>query len=152
MRAALEIGAWWCGLCGLWLLTLSTPSPPELIAGAIAALVAASAARAARRALHGGWRIRLGWLRWIGFLAVAAVRESVLALSTVFRHPAAGAFEEVELPDEARRVHDGRLAAAAFVLGCTPGTMVVAGAPGTGRLVVHRLPGSGERTLRQVQR
>ncbi|MBB4684024.1 Na+/H+ antiporter subunit E [Amycolatopsis jiangsuensis] len=152
MRTAVEIAAWWCGLAGLWLLTLSTPSAPELGAGAVAALVAAAAAFGARRALTGRWRFRLGWLRWFTSLPVSAVRESAVALTTVARNPEAGRLEHVELLDESRAVHDGRLAAAAFVVGCTPGTMVVAGAPGTGRLVVHRLPGSGGKILRQVRR
>ncbi|HWD06816.1 MAG TPA: Na+/H+ antiporter subunit E [Amycolatopsis sp.] len=150
MRRALEVGAWWCGLAGLWLLTLSTPSVPELVAGALAALCGAAAAVGARRALGGRWQFAPGWLRWLGPLPVAAVRDSVAALVTVVRDPEAGRVERVRLPAEPRPRHDGRLAAAALVFGCTPGTMVVAGASGSGELVVHRLPGSGTRTMRQV--
>ncbi|WP_329063650.1 hypothetical protein [Amycolatopsis sp. NBC_01480] len=150
MRAAGEVAVWWFGLAALWLVTLSTPALPELLAGAVAALTAAVAAVAARHALGGRWRPKRSWWRWVAALPVAAVRESALALRTVFRDPTAGGFEEVALPDEPGPVREARLAAAALVLGCTPGTMVVSG--GSRVLLVHRLPGSGTRALRQVSR
>ncbi|MBB1156191.1 Na+/H+ antiporter subunit E [Amycolatopsis dendrobii] len=139
MRAATEIPLWWLALTGLWTLTLSTPSAPELIAGASAAAVCAIAARSARRAMNGTWQFKAGWLAWLTPLPKAAVSESVAALRAVFPRPSAGKCAKVPVPAEPRAQHEARLAVATVVIGCTPGTMVVASPPDDTDIVVHRL-------------
>ncbi|MCR6482031.1 Na+/H+ antiporter subunit E [Amycolatopsis sp. OK19-0408] len=145
----LEVLPWWLGLTGLWVLTLSTPSLPEIAVAAVAGLLCAFAARAARRAVGGAWRFRIRWVRWLLTLPWTAVRESALALVKVVRHPRAGRFDTVRLPGEPEAVHDARAAAAAVVIGCTPGTMVVASPDD---LVVHRLLDGDSRVLDEVRR
>ncbi|WP_372665372.1 Na+/H+ antiporter subunit E [Amycolatopsis kentuckyensis] len=152
MRVTSEVLPWWLGLTGLWVLTLSTPSWPELVAAAVAAVPCAFAARAARRAVGGAWRPRAGWLRWLLAIPGTAVRESGRVLVEVVRHPRAGRFDTLELPDEPDAVHEARAACAAAVVGCTPGTMVVATPPHDRELVVHRLLGGGSRVLDEVRR
>jgi hypothetical protein len=152
VRVTSEVVPWWLGLTGLWLLTLSAPSPPETVAAAVAALPCAFAARAARHAVDGAWRPRARWCRWLLAVPGTAVRESAQALVQVVRHPRAGRFETVTLPDEPGEVHEARAAAAAAVAGSTPGTMVVATPPGDRELVVHRLLGGDSRLLDEVRR
>jgi multisubunit Na+/H+ antiporter MnhE subunit len=150
--ATSEVLPWWLGLTGLWLLTLSTPSVPEVLAAAVAALPCALVARSARRAMSGSWRPRIGWFRWLTSIPRAAVGDSVRALVTVFRQPDTGRFDDVGLPREPESVHEARLAVAAIVVGCTPGTMVIAAPPGERRLVVHRLLDGGSPVVDQVTR
>lgn len=150
-----EVLPWWLGLTGLWVLTLSTPSWPEIAAAAVAAVPCAFAARAARRAVGGAWRPRAGWLRWLLAIPGTAVRESGRALVKVVRQPSAGRFDTVGLPAEPDDVHDARAACAAALVGCTPGTMVVATPenPSADReLVVHRLLEGDSRVLDEVRR
>lgn len=150
MRVTSEVLPWWLGLTGLWLLTLSTPSLPEIVVAAGSALPCAFAARAARRAVGGSWRPRARWGRWLLVVPWTAVRESGQALVEVVRHPRAGRFDTVRLPEEPDTVQEARAAAAAVVVGSTPGTMVVATPPG--ELVVHRLLGGESRLLDEVRR
>ncbi|MGW5720197.1 Na+/H+ antiporter subunit E [Amycolatopsis sp. NPDC003865] len=150
-----EVLPWWLGLTGLWVLTLSTPSWPEIGAAAVAAVPCAFAARAARRAVGGAWRLRAGWLRWLLALPGTAVRESGRAVVKVARQPRAGRFGTVALPEEPDAVHDARAACAAALVGCTPGTMVVATPENSsaGReLVVHQLLEGDSRVLDEVRR
>ncbi|QRP49559.1 Na+/H+ antiporter subunit E [Amycolatopsis sp. FDAARGOS 1241] len=150
MRAVTEVLGWWLGLTGLWLLTLSSPAPAEVVAGALGALACAWVARAARKALRGDWRFRARWLAWPARVPLTAVREAVLTLATVARHPSVGEVEDTTLPREPGATREARIAAATMVLGSTPGTMVVTHAGG--RLLVHRLPGGGSAVLRRVSR
>jgi hypothetical protein len=155
VRVTSEVLPWWLGLTGLWVLTLSTPSLPEVVAAAVAAVPCAFAARAARKAVGGAWRPRARWFRWLLAVPGAAVRESVQALVDVARHPRAGRFDTVALPDEPDAVHLARAACAAVVVGSTPGTMVVAtpeNDPADRELVVHRLLDGDSRVLGQVRR
>jgi multisubunit Na+/H+ antiporter MnhE subunit len=152
VRVTSEVLPWWLGLTGLWVLTLSTPSLPEFVAAAVAALPCALAARAARRAVGGAWRPRPRWLRWLLAVPATVVRESLRALAEVTRHPQAGRFDAVTLPDEPDAVHEARAACAAVVVGSTPGTMVVATPPDDRELVVHRLLEGGSRVLDEVRR
>lgn len=150
-----EVLPWWLGLTGLWVLTLSTPSWPEIAAAAVAAVPCAFAARAARKAVGGAWRPRVRWLRWLLAIPSTAVRESGRTLVEVVRHPRAGRFDTVRLPAEPDAVHQARAACAAAVVGCTPGTMVVATPedPSAEReLVVHRLLEGDSRVLDEVRR
>jgi multisubunit Na+/H+ antiporter MnhE subunit len=149
MRPTVEFVLWWLALTGLWVLTLAAPAVPELLAGAVAAGLGAVAAVYARRATRGSWRPRLSWLKWLAPVPGAALRESAAVL---FRRPPAGTFEEVPLPAEPRPVHEARSAAAAVVVGCTPGTMVVASPPDDRRLVVHRLLPGPSPVLDRVRR
>lgn len=149
-RVISEVLPWWLGLTGLWLLTLSTPSLPEIVVAAGSALLCAFAARAARRAVGGSWRPRARWFRWLLAVPATALRESGRTLVKVVRHPRAGRFDTVALPDEPAAVRDARAAVAAAVVGSTPGTMVVATPPG--RLVVHRLLDGDSRVLDEVRR
>lgn len=151
VRVTSEVLVWWLGLTGLWLLTLVTPSLPETVAAAVVALPCAFAARAARRAVGEVWRPRARWFRWLLRVPGNAVRESGQALVKLVRHPGAGRFATVDLPDEPEAVHHARVAAAAAVVGSTPGTMVVATPPDDRELVVHRLLGDS-RLLDEVRR
>jgi multisubunit Na+/H+ antiporter MnhE subunit len=152
MRATAEVVVWWLALSGLWVLTLATPSAPELVAAGVAAVPCAAAAFFARRAMRGSWRPRAGWLKWWVSVPVAAVKETAAALVTVARHPSAGTFEEVAVPDEPAPEHEARLATATVVVGCTPGTMVVTSPPDEHRLLVHRLLPARSGTLERVTR
>jgi multisubunit Na+/H+ antiporter MnhE subunit len=147
-----EILLWWLALTGLWTLTLATPSAPELAAGAVAAAVCAVVARRARRAMRGSWRPRLPWLAWWASVPLSAVRESFTALVTVFKRPSAGRFDEVTVPAEPASRREARLATAVVVVGCTPGTMVVASPPDGDRIVVHRMFETRSAVLDRVTR
>ncbi|WUV13337.1 Na+/H+ antiporter subunit E [Amycolatopsis sp. NBC_01488] len=147
-----EVLPWWLGLTGLWVLTLSTPSLPEIVAAAVAAVPCAFAARAAHRAVGGAWRPRARWVRWLFAVPWTAVRETGRALVEVVRHPRAGRFDSLDVPDEPDAVHAARAACAAVVVSSTPGTMVVATPPGDHALVVHRLLEGDSRLLDEVRR
>ncbi|HVV14556.1 Na+/H+ antiporter subunit E [Amycolatopsis sp.] len=150
MKTVAEAGAWWIALVGLYILTLSSPSVPELVAAACIAAAGAVAARAARLAMGDVWRPRAGWARWLVTVPWAALRESVTALVTVFREPAAGHVETLTLPCEPRARGAARQAVATVAIGCTPGTMVIA-AP-AGELLVHRLTEGAAPVLDRVRR
>jgi multisubunit Na+/H+ antiporter MnhE subunit len=152
VRTTSEVLVWWLALNGLWLLTVSTPSWPETVVAAVLAVPCAFAARAARRAVDGAWRPRARWGRWLLTVPWTAVRESGQVLVEVVRHPRAGRFDTVSLPDEPGAVHEARAACAAVVVGSTPGTMVVASPPDGRELVVHRLLDGGSRLLDEVRR
>ncbi len=143
----MELVCWWGVATGVWLLTLSSVNVQDLVLAIVCALPCAAVAGVTRRALGGSWRLRPGWLRWIGPLMVSAVADfgAVLAAaaSSLAGRPVTGRLEVVPLDEPGGRTAAGHEALATLVLSATPGSLVADADPEENHLVVHSLGSVG---------
>jgi multisubunit Na+/H+ antiporter MnhE subunit len=155
VQRVVEALVWWVVLFGLWAATLSTFPLPELLSGAVAAVACAVAAVVGRRAVHGAWRPRVRWLRWLLPLPVAVVTETARLLVLPWQRRVrtrAGRLREIALvPETAGAVAEAHRALATTVLAATPGTFVLDTRPDEHVLVVHALV-SGRPAMDEVVR
>lgn len=143
---------WWLAIGAVWVVTLTTRTTQELLAGALCTLPCAAVARAARQANGGTWRLRLGWLRWVGAVAGELLVQpaQVWAYLLIPSRRAQSAVDSVTLPREPAAVAAARSTAATMALATTPGTVVLDAAAHSVR--VHRVGQRPGRLEKAVQR
>lgn len=142
-----EVAGWWAALVLVWLATLNSFSYAELGTCAVIAVPGALAARAGRVAAGQRWRVRARWVRWLRFVPVAVLHDTmgVFRLATRRDRPQDDSFDEVRL----RAGGAAHEALATAAVSATPGSVVVDA--DNERLVVHRVP-IGETRLSEAVR
>ena len=147
---------WWGLLFGVWVVTLSAASTVELAVGAASALPCALAAVGARQAIGSSWRPSIGWVRWLGWTALAIPADTVRVLAVAANQAARrrrderGSYERVQLEaDDRPSVGRARQAIATMVVTGTPASYVTDVDVERAELVVHRLV-SGPPSIEKV--
>lgn len=146
-RTVIETAAWTLLLVGVWLATLTAVTGSEVVIAVIVALALAPVALASRRTLGVVVRPRAAWARWLVRVPAAVVADSAQLAVAVVRAARGdrtiGADRELTLPAEDVPRARTRVALAALVVSCTPGSYVADARPATanapGTLVVHAL-------------
>jgi multisubunit Na+/H+ antiporter MnhE subunit len=153
MHRARRFLIWWVVLLLLWLELVSSTNWSYVLVGLGCSAVAALAALLAHATMEQRYAVDLRWLLWFAHAVPGALSDTWRLTRLLFRSRAereAGSMRVMTLPREGPRRAAGRRAAAVMALGLAPGSYVV-NVDGD-RLLLHELPGSGDRLAREVCR
>ncbi|HEX4218658.1 MAG TPA: hypothetical protein VHZ02_09845 [Acidimicrobiales bacterium] len=145
--AIVETLALSAGALGVWLLSLSSVSSEELLVGGSSALACGVVAAIVRRKIDGHWSLAWDLVRPVLCLpgAIAADTLGVLASPWRARKKRARYFDvDIGAAGSSPRA-TARRAIASLVVSASPGSVVVAADPETGRLTVHSFASAGTR-------
>jgi multisubunit Na+/H+ antiporter MnhE subunit len=135
-----EVLFWWLITYAVWLATLSSFTASELAVAAACTLPCALVAPLARRANGGSWRFRLGWLRWVAWVARDVPVQTVEAWRyALIPRRRRAVLTAVPMPTEDDRAAAGRRAASTLCFATTPGTVVCDSDARLNRVLLHRL-------------
>lgn len=151
MHNARRFLIWWALLLLLWLELVSSTNWSYGLVGLGCSAVAALAALLAHATMDQRYSVDPRWLLWLAHAVPGSVGDTLRLTRLMFRSRAereAGSMRVLRLPREGPRRAGGRRAAAVMVLGLAPGSYVV-NVEGD-RLLLHELPGSGDRLAREV--
>lgn len=147
LRIAVEIIAVSGASLGVWLLSLSSVSSEELLVGGVSALVCGVAAAVVRRRIGGHWLLACDLIRPALSLPGAIAADTVGVLASPWRPGRRRArYSDVDIGAAGPSSRAAaRRAIASLMVSATPGTVVVAADPETGRLTVHSFASTGTR-------
>jgi hypothetical protein len=142
---------WWVVLMLLWLELVSSTNWSYGLVGLGCSAVAALAALLAHATMEQRYAVDPRWLLWFAHAVPGSVGDTLRLTRLLVRSRAergAGSMRVMTLPREGPRRAAGRRAAAVMALGLAPGSYVV-NVDGD-RLLLHELPGGGDRLAREV--
>jgi hypothetical protein len=144
---------WWGALTLLWLELVSSATFPVVVAGIAAAALAAGAGLLGHTTQEHPYSFDVRWLRWLLLAIPSTFVDTARMAQLIFRSRSdreAGTLRQHRLPQESADRAAGRRAVAVIALGLAPSSYV-ANIDGD-RLLVHELPGSNNRILREICR